>query len=129
YNNADPYKTILGPNTPFVDSPPNSQIRRRNAQREAVDIDLTDGLFNAPFGTTAVQAAPAPAAGSFATGVAINADGNYTNAVATFVNGVNTGLSRIVTGSTAATNLLNVNAFPAAPAAGDDLTLIARDQA
>jgi hypothetical protein len=131
YDNDDEFKSILGPNTPFTG--PDALTRRRNAQREAVDLDLVDGnpitIFD-PANTVNVLALPIPTEATFATGLFISADEDYVHAMAEFVNGVNTGASRRIDATAVDDQTITVaEDFPAIPAPGDDLTIIAYDQA
>lgn len=127
YDNVDEFKSVAGA---FNTTDPTG--RRRNAQREADDVDLFDGL---PLSVdpadlfTVTAGPPVPAEGTFAIAPGVPFDGWGVNAIGTFVNGPNNGVSRQVDGSDPADNTVTFSEdFPAIPNVGDDLTLIAIEQ-
>jgi hypothetical protein len=73
-----------------------------------------------PFERATVQASPTPVANQFAGNMTLLAqDGAYSGLVA-FLSGANAGLSRRVLGYTGVSRLLICEAFPSAPAVGDE---------
>ncbi|MCA9039139.1 MAG: right-handed parallel beta-helix repeat-containing protein [Planctomycetaceae bacterium] len=107
FDNADPFKSPAGGGNLF-----NSSSRRRNAQREALDVLRANASVIDP---------PAPTAAVFEGTPLNNAANAYQNNYVIFTGGVNSGQTRLVltSGPGANATLLTTDPFGAAPTAGD----------